>query len=129
VGNSLVDVAAFTLIQRAVPEQVLARVFGVVQMLWVLTVGVGGLIAVPLVNELGAETALIVTGVFLPVLVAVLGPRLLRIDAEATAPGPELSVLRSTPIFAPLPGAALEHVAAHLVPSAVQAQHDNRPRR
>ena len=116
VGNSLVDVAAFTLIQRAVPEHVLARVFGVVQMLWVATVGLGGLIAVPLVNGLGADTALIVTGVFLPVLVVILGPTLLKIDAEATAPGPELLLLRSTPIFGPLPGVALEHLASRLVP-------------
>ena len=33
-ANSLVDVAAFTLVQRAVPDEVLARVFGVIQMLW-----------------------------------------------------------------------------------------------
>ena len=103
-GNSLVDVAAFTLIQRTVPEQVLARVFGVIQMLWVLTVGIGALIAVPLVDRLGAETALVVTGLFLPALLLVLGRPLLSIDAAATAPGPELSLLRSSPIFAPLPG-------------------------
>ncbi len=115
-GNSLVDVAAFTLIQRAVPEQVLARVFGVIQMLWILTVGVGGLIAVPLVEGLGIETTLIVVGAFLPVLAAVLGKQLLSIDAAATAPGPELALLRSTPIFAPLPGTALEHISTRLVP-------------
>jgi MFS family permease len=115
-GNSLVDVAAFTLIQRAVPEQVLARVFGVIQMLWVLTVGLGAAIAVPLVDRLGAETALVVTGLFLPALLAVLGGPLLKIDAAATAPGPELSLLRSSPIFAPLPGTTLEHLAARLVP-------------
>src|SRR5262245_17040323 len=115
-GNSLVDVAAFTLIQRAVPEQVLARVFGVIQMLWVLTVGLGAVIAVPLVDQLGAETALVVTGLFLPALLVVLGGPLLRIDAAATAPGEELSLLRSSPIFAPLPGTTLEHLAARLVP-------------
>jgi MFS family permease len=114
IGNSLVDVSAFTLIQRAVPEQVMARVFGVIQMLWVLTVGLGGLIAVPLIDGLGAKNALIATGAFLPALVLAAGPRLLSIDAAATVPGPELSLLRSTPIFAPLPGTALEHLATRL---------------
>ena len=117
IGSSIADVAAFTLIQRAVPEHVLARVFGVIQMLWVLTVGIGGLIAVPLVNQLGARTAIIIAGASLPLLVALLGPPLIRIDALATPPGgAELSLLASTPIFAPLPGTTLEHVATRLTP-------------
>ncbi len=116
VGNSLIDVATFTLVQRAVPDEVLARVFGVIQTLWISTFGIGGLIAVPLISQLGAAGALIVVGAFLPALVVLVGPRLLRLDASAEAPVRELSVLRSIPIFAPLPGAPLEHLATHLVP-------------
>ena len=41
VGNSLVDVAGLTLVQRAVPDDVLARVFGVIQMLWLAAMGIG----------------------------------------------------------------------------------------
>jgi hypothetical protein len=119
-GNSLVDVAVFTLIQRAVPDDVLARVFGVIQFLWISTFGLGGLLAVPLVDWLGADGALIVAGAFLPVLVLLTGPKLLRLDAAAEAPGTELSLLRSIPIFAPLPGMPLEHLAARLVPLQVE---------
>lgn len=115
-GNSLVDVAAFTLIQRAVPDEVLARVFGVIQFLWISTFGLGGILVVPLIAWLGADGALIAAGAFLPVLALLSGPRLLKLDAEAEAPGPELSLLRSIPIFAPLPGAPLEHLASRLVP-------------
>jgi len=115
-GNSLVDVAAFTLIQRAVPDDVLARVFGVIQFLWISTFGLGGILVVPLVEWLGADGALIVAGAFLPVLALLTGTRLLRLDAEAEAPGAELSLLRAIPIFAPLPGTPLEHLAARLVP-------------
>jgi MFS family permease len=115
-GNSLVDVAAFTLIQRAVPDDVLARVFGVIQFLWIATFGLGGILVVPLVEWLGADWALIVAGAFLPALAFLTGRRLLRLDAEAEAPGEELSLLRSIPIFAPLPGTPLEHLAARLVP-------------
>ena len=46
VGNSFVDVATFTLVQRAVLDHILARVFGVIQMLWFGAVG--SAIAAPL---------------------------------------------------------------------------------
>jgi MFS family permease len=121
VGNSIVDVAAFTLIQRSVPDDVLARVFGVIQFLWISTFGLGGILVVPLIDWLGADGALIVAGAFLPALVVLTGPRLLRLDAAAEAPGTELSLLRSIPIFAPLPGAPLEHLAGRLVPVRVDA--------
>ena len=120
-GNSIVDVAAFTLIQRTVPDDVLARVFGVIQFLWISTFGLGGILIVPLIAWLGADGALIAAGLFLPALVLVLGPRLLRLDAAAEAPLAELSLLRSIPIFAPLPGAPLEHLAGRLVPLHVDA--------
>jgi MFS family permease len=117
VGNSLVDVAAFTLVQRAVPDEVLARVFGVIQMLWLASVGIGALVAPALIGAVGVETALVMTGVALPLLVLVLAPRLVRIDAAAKAPDEStLRLLGATPIFAPLPGASLEHLAARLVP-------------
>jgi MFS family permease len=117
VGNSLVDVAAFTLVQRAVPDEVLARVFGVIQMLWLASVGIGAVVAPALIGAASVETALIVTGVGLPLLVLVLAPLLVRIDSAAKAPDEStLRLLGSTPIFAPLPGAALEHLAARLVP-------------
>ena len=120
VGNSLVDVAAFTLVQRAVPDEVLARVFGVIQMLWLTSVGIGAVAAPILISAVGVETALVITGVALPTLVLVLSPRLVRIDSAAEAPDEQtLRLLGATPIFAPLPGAALEHLASRLVPLRV----------
>lgn len=121
-GNSFVDVAAFTLVQRAVPDEVLARVFGVIQMLWFGAVGIGAILAPALSGLLGIEDALIVTGVFLPVLVVLFGRQLSRIDAAAHAPDAgELRVLASVPIFAPLPGTSLEHLAGRLVPLRIDA--------
>jgi MFS family permease len=117
LGNSFVDVAAFTLVQRAVPDQILARVFGVIQMLWLAAVGIGAAAAPALIDWLGLEGALIVTGAALVGLVLLLLPKLAQIDASAAAPDPEeLRILGSVPIFAPLPGTSLEHLAGRLVP-------------
>ena len=116
-GNSLLDVAGLTLVQRSVPEEVLARVFGVIQMLWYAALGIGAILAPNLLDWLGLGTALITIGAFLVVLTALLAPRLVRIDSAAQAPeADELRLLGSIPIFAPLPGTALEHLAARLLP-------------
>jgi len=117
LGNSLVDVAAFTMVQRAVPDEILARVFGVIQMLWLGSVGIGAVVAPLLINWLGLDAALIVTGALLPALVLLFSRKVARIDAAATPPDPdELRILGSVPIFAPLPGMTLEHLAGRLVP-------------
>ena len=120
-GNSLVDVSGLTLVQRAVPDNVLARVFGVIQMLWLGSLGIGAALAPFLVDLLGIETALVATGILLPVLVTVLGARLVRIDATAEPPDrDELRILAAIPIFAPLPGASLEHLAGRLTPRRIE---------
>jgi MFS family permease len=121
IGNSVLDVAFFTLIQRTVRDEVLARVFGVIQMLWILTFGLGGLVIVPVIEGFGAATALIIAGAFLPVIVAIFGPPLLRLEAAAAIPGAELSLLRSIPIFTPLSGPSVEQLAGRLVPLRVDA--------
>jgi hypothetical protein len=121
-GNSLVDVAGYTLVQRAVPDEVLALVFGVLQFALLSALGIGGILAPVLLNTLGNDTALIVTGLFLPVLVLLAGRAVAMIDAHAVAPEVEtLHILSSVPIFAPLPGAALEHVTGRLVPLRLDA--------
>jgi MFS family permease len=117
IGNSLVDVACFTLVQRAVPDNVLARVFGVIMMIWLVTFGVGAELAPRLISWLGTRDALLATGLALVGLVALLAVRVVAIDAAARAPrADELRLLGGIPIFAPLAGATLEHLAGRLVP-------------
>jgi hypothetical protein len=121
IGSSLVDVAGLTLVQRAVPEDVLARVFGVIQMLWLASIGIGAALVPALIAWLGIEGALIATGAFLPALVLVFGAAVTRIDAHAPAPeAEELRILGTVPIFAPLPGGSLEHLATRLVPLRIE---------
>ena len=122
IGNSLVDVAAFTLVQRAVPDEVLARVFGVIQMLWLASVGIGAVVAPLLIDGFGLDTALILTGAALPLLVFLSSKKLVGIDRAAKAPDESaLRLLGRTPIFAPLPGGSLEHIAGRLAPMRLEA--------
>jgi MFS family permease len=117
IGSSLVDVSGLTIVQRAVPDNVLARVFGVIQMLWLASLGIGAALVPVLVAWLGIEGAFVAVGVFLPVLVILLGAKVAKIDAAAVAPrAEELRILASVPIFAPLPGGSLEHLAGRLTP-------------
>jgi MFS family permease len=121
VGNTLVDVAALTLLQRAAPDEVLARVFGVIESVLVGAIGVGAILAPALVSAFGIRGALIATGVVLPILAVVVWPRLVGIDSEVIVPQRELALLRRVPIFAPLPAATLEHLARALQPVRASA--------
>jgi MFS family permease len=124
LGNTLVDVSALTLLQRAVDNTVLARVMGVVQALLVATIAAGALIAPALVAWLGARGALIATGLFLPALAALLWSRLTAIDRAAQVPARQLELLGAIPIFAPLAGPTLERLALALRPLEVAAGTD-----
>lgn len=121
VGNTIVDVAGLTLLQRAVPDEVLARVFGVLESLVVGTIGLGAIAAPLLVGALGIPGALVATGAVLPILAALTWRRLAAIDAAAAVPEERLDLLRRIPIFAPLPAPVIEHLAGSLEPASVGA--------
>lgn len=120
VGNAIAVIAGYTLIQRSVADEVLARVFGVIQMLILASMGIGAALAPALISVLDIDGALIATGILMPALVLVAWVPVSRIDAAAEPPKPdELRVLTSVPIFTPLPGASLESLATRLVPLRV----------
>jgi MFS family permease len=111
IGNTIVDVSGMTLLQRSAPDEVLARVFGVLESLLLLTTGLGALVAPLLLYLLGTRGALIVAGALLPLLVLPAWPTLAAIDRAARIPVEQLELLRSNAIFAPLPPATLEQLA------------------
>jgi MFS family permease len=115
VARSVLDVAGRTLLQRTAREAVLCRVFGVLEGLSMGGLAVGTGAATGLIAWLGEEGAVIAAGLFLPVVVVVLGRHLRRIDRAATVPVVEIALLRAVPMFAPLPAPELEQVARSLV--------------
>jgi MFS family permease len=120
-ANSIEDVAGFTLLQRIVPDDVLARALGATWGLAMGGVAIGSIIAPAMVSLLGAQAALVVVGMILPVLALVSWRRLVAIDRSAPGPTAELAVIDSVPMFAPLSLAAKEELARALVPISVPA--------
>ena len=116
VGNTLFDVSCMTLLQRSVSDDILARVFGVMETVFLAAVAIGAVVAPILVRIVHPQTALIVCGAFLPVVIVVWGRKLLAVDAAAHVPEHELALLRGISFFAPLPAPVLEHLARRLVP-------------
>ena len=84
VGNTLADVSGMTLLQRFAPEAVLARVFGILESVLLLTVGLGAIVAPVLVSAFGIRAALVIAGLLLPVLVIPAWPVLRRLDRGPT---------------------------------------------
>jgi MFS family permease len=121
LGLTLVDVAGFTLLQRAVPEEVLARVFGVLHSAFYLTGGIGAIVAPPLIDWLGIRGALIATGAVLPVVTIPTFGQLARIDRTLRVPTAELAQLQAIPMFAPLPAPTLEALALSMTRREVPA--------
>src|SRR6266536_3352728 len=121
IGNTIVDVSGVTLLQRAVRDEVLGRVFGALQSILVLGLAVGALIVPLLLDLIGTRASLISVGAMLPVLALLLWRRLSVIDARAYVPVERIELLRANPIFAPLPAATIEHLAVKLIPITVRA--------
>jgi len=119
VGYAWVEVAGLTLMQRLVSDEVLARVFGVVESTYVASTGLGAVLAPVAVALFGIEGALVAVGAGLPLLALLSWTRLARFEATTPIPERQFALLRSCSLFAPLPLATVENLAARLVPVAV----------
>jgi MFS family permease len=119
------DVAGRTLLQRVAPDEVLARVFGVLEGLGQAGVVIGSIVTSSLIASFGLEIALVVMGAFAPAIALLLWSPLRSVDRDAKVPDPEvLSLLRSMPLFAPLPPPTLERLALDAIPIRVPASAD-----
>jgi hypothetical protein len=114
-GDALLDVSGYTLLQRIVPDGLLARVFGVHNAITFATVGLGSLAAPAVISGLGTREALIACGLLLPGLAALVAVRVRGIDGAAPPPFAQLALVRGVPMFARLSVAATEQVAARLL--------------
>ncbi len=113
-GAAVIEMATRTLLQRTVPAQLLGRIFGVVEGVTMAGLGVGSLLTTLLIHLGGPTAAIVGVAAVLPLGLAVGGRSLLTLDATATVPIVEITLLRSLPHFASLPAPALEGLARSL---------------
>ena len=123
VGNALVDLAGFTLIGRMAPDEVLARVFGVLESIVTVFIGIGAIVASTLVDWFGVQTALVAIGLVCPVLAVASWRRLRSLDRSVDALDEDVGRLQRVPMFCPLPLPAIEQLVRGLEPVSVGAGH------
>jgi predicted MFS family arabinose efflux permease len=118
VANAILDVTGFTLLQRGIPSHARTAVFSVLEVLVGIGISVGGLLGSVLIEGIGTEMALVVTGLTLPLVAIAAWPVARRLDDDAVVPEHTAALLRSIPLFAPLPLGGLELLASGMRPAS-----------
>jgi MFS family permease len=123
VGNSLIDLAGFTLLARLAADEVLARVFGLLESMVALSIGVGAITASVLLDRAGVRPALVSVGLLCPVLAVASWQRLRGMDSSIGVRDHDIDVLHSVAMLNVLPLPAIEQLARGLEPVDVPAGH------
>jgi MFS family permease len=121
VGRSLMDVSGKTFLARVTPEIAMARVFGVLEALYMAALALGSVVAALLVATEGTRFALGVGGAVLPVVALVLWRSLSASDRGPVVSRDRLDLIMNIPMFAPLSAQAIERLAANLEPLVAMA--------
>lgn len=120
-GRTVMDVVGRTLLQRSAPDEVLTRVLGVVEGIFMGAFGLGSIATPVLLSLVGAQGTFVVVGLLLPAGGLLAWRSLIAIDRSATVPIRELALLRGIPMFELLAPSVLERLAGHLEPVHVPA--------
>lgn len=114
VANAVLDVAVFTSLQRALPPAAIGRGLGVLETTALVGMGLGAALAPAALTAADVQGVLLGAGLFLVVAAAAGWRATTIIDRGLRIPGPEVSLLRGLPIFAPLPLVTIEYLATRL---------------
>jgi MFS family permease len=120
LGNSLVDINAYTILQRTVPNEVMGRVFGAMESAVIGAMACGALVMPLLIEAFGIRVALAIIGGGVAAVVVLALAGLRRIDRTALAPV-GLDLVRRIAIFGALPEPILERLARALIPVETRA--------
>lgn len=111
MSRSMVDLAGRMLLQRAAPQDALASVFAILEVVAGVGLAAGSVLVQVLLALSGPRGALVGVGVCFVVLLAMCARGIRRVEASADAPVVVIRLLRMLPVFAGLPGPALEGIA------------------
>jgi CRP-like cAMP-binding protein/predicted MFS family arabinose efflux permease len=124
-GNIVFDVLAITMLQRVIRQELLGRVFGVLDSLAVAGMLAGSLLVPVIVATVGLRGALVVAGGTMLVCTAAALPRLRGLDRRAEATrrelAPKVALLEGLRVFEGAPRQALETLAAAMEERPVPA--------
>ena len=114
-GTLVVDVLAITALQRTLPRELLARVFGAFDTMVLLAIIAGSLLVPLVVSLIGLDGMLWVSAVAIPLACLLGWPALHRMDREAAvrraALEPRIRLLADCDLFAAVSEGAIEQLA------------------
>jgi MFS family permease len=115
VGAQMIETVGKTMIQRATQDDVLARVFGLIESMTMLAMAVGALAIAALASWFGPRTALVTVGLAVPLVAAAMARSLAAVD-RATAPpdASKIEALGRTAMFEPLALPVIEQLALNM---------------
>jgi hypothetical protein len=115
-GTLVVDVLAITALQRSLPRDLLARVFGAFDALVLLAIVIGAFLTPVAIGSLGLDATLWIAGLGIPAACLLGWPVLLRMDREAAARraalAPRVALLDRCDLFASVSDGGIDQLAA-----------------
>ncbi len=116
IGASITDTAGQTLLQGITPDDVMARVFGLLEGMRMVALATGSLAVSALAATIGLRPAFVAVGLLVPAVVLSTLPTIAALDRRRHRPDPQLlALVRSIPIFALLPAYTLEQIVGRLL--------------
>lgn len=109
-GHSFVDVASNTLLQRVGDDESLGRIRGSLESLRLGAMAIGSILVPLSVSLIGIRGTLAIAAALLPIYLIIRSGRLRSLEMGAPLDESHYELLRSSPIFSPLPVATLERI-------------------
>ena len=116
IGNAVQDTGSYTLVTRLADPRLAGRALAAMEIVGLAGLGAGSIVTPPLLNALGVRGTFALLGAGLAGLALAHAIRFIRLDRAMPAPGPEVGLLRNLAMFAPLPLAVTELLAAEAEP-------------